>query len=155
MTRIFQNDLFGSGLGFAVNVKRIGRVCLKVIPIAPVKNQIRGKENEPNFRRQFREPFCDFNVYPPCQCGIRLRLSDDGEGSAMNDELWFVILEFAADGIKIEQVKLGACQCPHAPVRGESQRGPEEIISDESVRAGYPSQFSLLFVHTTKCYGYR
>ena len=78
MARIFQDDLFGGGLGFAVNMNRIDRVGLDVIPLAPVEDQIRGKENELNFRRQFREQFGDFDVHPPRQRGIGLRLGNAG-----------------------------------------------------------------------------
>ena len=53
MTRIFQNDFFGGELCLAINMDRVHRVGLSIISLAPVKNQIRGKENERNFRREF------------------------------------------------------------------------------------------------------
>src|SRR5208283_3924285 len=109
--------------------------------LAPVENQIRGKENELNFRRQFRQQFCDFNVHPPCQRGICLRPGNGADGRAMNEELWFVFLKFTADGGKIEQVKPVACQRAHAPARSTSWRGQNQIVSDESVRAADPSEW--------------
>ena len=140
MPRILQNNLLGGELGLAVNVNRIGRVRLDVISLAPVEYQIAGKENEPDFRRQFREQFCHFNVHPPCQCGIRLRLGDGADGGAMNDELWLVSGKLAADGGEIEQVKLVARHSSHPPMRSKLRRGPDEIIPNQAVRAGDPGE---------------
>lgn len=62
----------------------------------------------------------------------------------MNDELRLVLLKLTADGVKIEQVKIRAREHPHAPVRGEFQRGLDEVISNQPIRAGNPSQFGVL-----------
>ena len=106
MTRIFQDNFLGREFRLAVNVQRIRRVRLDVISLAPVENQIRGKENKLDFRRQFREQFCDFNIHAPRERGIFLRLADSGDGRAMNDELRLVFLKLAADGGEIEQIKM-------------------------------------------------
>ena len=132
--------MLAGGLGLAIKVQRIHSVGFSVIPFAPVKNQIRGKENERNVRRQFCQQFRDFDVHTPCQRGILLRIGDNGDGGAVNDELRLVFLKFAVNGVGIEQIKLFARQRPHAPVWGEFRRGLDKIISDQPVRAGDPSQ---------------
>ena len=106
MTRIFQNDLLGGSFCLAVKMQRIGRVSFGVIPLAPVENQIGGEKNERNFRRQFREQFCGFNIHPARKSGIFLRPGDGADGGAVNDQLRLVLLELPADGGEIEQVKI-------------------------------------------------
>jgi hypothetical protein len=58
----------------------------------------------------------------------------------MDDELRLVFLKFPADGGEIKQIKIRARQRAHAPARGELRRSLELIISDESIRAGDPSE---------------
>jgi len=50
------------------------------------------------------------------------------------------IVKFTPDGVEIEQIKLFARQRAHAPARGKSRRSLDEIISNQPVRAGNPSQ---------------
>ena len=118
MLRVLQNQLLGGGFGFAVKMQRIGGGGFNVISRAPVKYQIRGKENERNFRRQFREPLRHFHVHAPGKSGIILRFRNAGNRGAMDDKFWLVFLKLAADGGEIKQVKLLARQCAHAPARG-------------------------------------
>ena len=81
------------------------------------------------------------HIHAPRQIGIRLRSGNSADGGAMNDELRLVFLKFTANGGEIEQIKLVARQRPHAPARGKSRRGLDEIISNQPVRAGDPGEF--------------
>ena len=62
----------------------------------------------------------------------------------MNDELWFVPLEFAADGGEKskQESKKGAVRSldSRAPARGKAGRGLNKIIANQPVCAGNPSQ---------------
>src|ERR1035438_4871697 len=85
----------------------------------------------------------------------------------MNDELWRITLECAADGIKIGKIKTTNIprrnwgrrhgvppsvregrpvavpdQANDAPARGKSRRGVDEIIANQPVCAGDPSKGS-------------
>jgi len=144
MTWIAQDDFLGGKFGLAINVQWIRRVGLGVIAFAPVENQIGGKENERNFRRQFREQLCDFDIYAPRKRRIFLRVGNVGDGRAMDDDLRFVLLKFAADGGEIKQVKLFTRQRPHAPARGKLRRGLDEIASNQPVRTSDPSEIVRL-----------
>ena len=105
MPRIFQNNLLGGGLGLAVKMQADWGHPFRRNSPSPVKNQIRGKENELVFRRQFREQLGDLDIHAPRRAGIRLRLGDGTDGGAMNDKLRSVLLELAADGVKIKQIQ--------------------------------------------------
>src|ERR1035437_9868066 len=148
MTWIAQDDFLGGKFGLAINVQWIRRVGLGVIAFAPVENQIGGKENERNFRRQFREQFGNFDIHAPRQFRIFLCLGDDGNGRAMDDQLRLAFLKFAADGGEIKQVKLVARQRPQAPAGSKSWRGLDEIISDKPVRASDPDEFHPYFARS-------
>ena len=121
-------------------MQRIWNSGLGVIPLAPVKNQIRGKENKRNFRRKFSQKLCDFHINMPGERGIFLRFANVRNRGAMNDKLWLVLLKFATDGGKIKQVKIRARQCAHSPAREKLRRGLDKIISNQSVRTGNPNK---------------
>ena len=141
MARIFQNDLLGGSFGFAVKMQRIRRVGLGVISLAPVKNQIRGKENELEFPPPVPRAVCVTSTFTRrASAGFFCASPTVGNRGAMDDELRLVFLKFAADGGEIKQIKSVARQRAHAPARGESRRGLDEIISNEPVRAGDPNE---------------
>ncbi len=84
-------------------------IRLGVIAFEPVENQISGKENELNFRRQFREQLSQLHVHTLRKNGIFLRFRNGRDRGAMDDELRLILLKFPADGSEVEQVKLVAC----------------------------------------------
>ncbi len=146
---ISENQLFSGGFGFAVTMQRIRRVLLSVISPATIKDQIGGKENEWDFRRQFCKLPGDFDIYASCMIRIFLSVRNGADGRAVDDELRLVFCKLAADGSKIEEVKIGARDCPHTPVCGKARRGLDEIITNQSVCAGDPNELKILrFKHT-------
>ena len=165
VARIAQNDLLGGGFHLAIQMNRVHRVSLGVIPLAPVKNQIRGKENERNVCRESGQKRGRVHIQTPRQIGIRLRSGNGADGGAMNDQLRLVITERAANGIEISKFKTtniprrkwerrhgvppGVREGRHvavpdqandAPARGKSRRGLDEIISNQPVCAGDPGK---------------
>lgn len=58
----------------------------------------------------------------------------------MDEQLRAVADKLAFHGGEVEQVKIRPGQGPHAAVRGMSRRGLDEIVSDQSVRAGDPGR---------------
>ena len=141
MTRVFQDNFLGGEFRLAINVQRICRVRLGITSFAPVKNQVGGKEYEGNFRRQLGEPACGFNIHTPRQRRILLGRADNGDGRAVDDKLRLILFEFLFNGGKVEQVKIRACQWAHPPARGQAGRGLDEIIPNQPVRTGNPSQW--------------
>ena len=86
-------------------MQRIWRVGFNVIPLAPVENQIGGEKYELDFRRQFREQFCGFDIQPARKLRIGFDSGNGADSGAVNDQLRTVFLKLPADGGEIEQVK--------------------------------------------------
>lgn len=141
VSRILQNNFLGGGLGLAIDMNRTHRVGLDIIPPAPVKDQVRGKEDELDARRESGQMRGRVNIHATGQIGILVRRGKRADGGAVDDELWFFFDELAFDGGEVEQIEIGARQRPHTPVRGKSWRGLDDIISNQSVRTGNPSEF--------------
>ena len=117
-------------------MQRIRRVGFGVISLAPVENQIRGKENELDFRRQFRQQLRDFHIHAPRELRIFLRLADGADGRAVDDELRLVFLKFPADGGEIKQVKIRRASTPARASAGQisARSGQDNFQSARSRR---------------------
>jgi hypothetical protein len=105
------------------------------------------------------------DIHAPGQIGILVRRGNGADGGTMNDELWLVVAERAADGIEIGKIKTtniprrnwgrrhgvppSVRERRHvavpdyandAPVWGKSRCSLDKIISNQPVGAGDPSK---------------
>ena len=150
MARILQHLAFRRQLGFAIKMQRIRRIRLSVIALVSIKYQIRREKNERYFRRQSGQKSSEFEIHPPRQPGLLLGIGHIGNGGAMDNQLRLVAGKHAFNRAKVQQIKIRTGQPAHAVARGELPRGLNEIISDQSVRAGDPRKGWFQVMHAAK-----
>jgi len=142
MSWVYQHDLFCSDFCFGVHAERINRRSFVIISGPAIEDQVRGKQDEGDVRRQFGQDLRDLDVQLPGQRGIGLAGRTFAQGRAVNYGCWFLALELPAYSDEVIQIEPGSSQPDRLYTGRKFLRRFDQVMANETAGTGDPDRFA-------------